>query len=141
MAASMTSFASILSALEVYPPIPANRRRKLRYPLDLSVRFRFSRASTFSGTGRVVNVSSNGVLVASQHVVSPHECKIGAPVELSIEWPFLLDGRVPLQFFTQGRVVRREESVFAAAFERRQFRTARTTNILEWPANSAAVLH
>jgi hypothetical protein len=142
MAASMTSFANILSALEQRPPTQPDRRQKLRYPLDLSVSFRFSSgASPFTGAGRVVNVSSGGVLVVSKRVVSPHECKMGARVEMSIEWPFLLDGRVPLQFFAQGRVVRRGEGVFAAAFERRQFRTVRTTNLLEWPANSAPVLH
>ena len=50
-------------------PIPADRRLKVRYPLDLGVRFRsLSGRSRFSGAGRTVNMSSGGVLVVSEHV-------------------------------------------------------------------------
>jgi hypothetical protein len=44
-------------------------------------------------------------------------------MEMSMEWPSLLDGRVPLQLFAVGRVLRRGSSYFAAAFERYEFRT------------------
>ena len=36
----------------------------------------------------------------------------GVRIELSIEWPSLLDGRVPLQVVTVGRVVRCEHVNF-----------------------------
>ena len=123
-------------------PIPAERRLKFRFPLDLSVRFRPLSGSLFSGAGRAVNVSSGGVLVVSQHVVSQHEISVGARLELSIEWPSLLDGRIPLQLFAVGRIVRHRASGFAAAFERYQFRTVRSSSlsharlgveVVQWP--------
>lgn len=67
------------------------RRLKLRHPLELRVRFRFSSAgSHFAGTGLAVNISSGGILVASKHQII-----VGTLVELSIEWPSLLHGRIP----------------------------------------------
>jgi hypothetical protein len=92
------------------------RRLRSRHPLDLRVRFRFSSAgSHFSGTGVAVNMNSGGILVASKHQVI-----VGTLVELSIEWPSLLHGRIPLQLIAMGRVLRREASHFAATFERHE---------------------
>jgi hypothetical protein len=51
-------------------------------------------------------------------------------VEMSFEWPALLDGRIPLQLFAVGLVVRRRTSDFAATFERYQFRTLRNSTLL-----------
>jgi hypothetical protein len=102
-------------------PVRAERRVKSRYPLDLSVRFRFYHAgSYYAGDGLAVNLSSGGVLVASQHKIV-----LGARVELSIEWPSLLNGIVPLQLFAVGHVVRRGASQFASTLERHAFRTAK----------------
>jgi hypothetical protein len=115
---------------------------KFRFPLDLMVRFRPLSGSLFSGAGRAANMSSGGVLVVSQHAVSEHEIKVGARVELSIEWPSLLDGKIPLQLFAVGRVVRHQAFDFAAAFEGYQFRTMRSTSlpharlgdgVIQWP--------
>jgi hypothetical protein len=54
-------------------------------------------------------------------------------MELSIEWPPLLHGRVPLRFVTVGEVVRCDASSFAVMLERHQFRTAKrkVTSIAE----------
>ncbi len=65
-------------------------------------------------------MSSGGVLVAA-----PHEISAGTPLELSIEWPFLLEGRVPLQLVGSGKVVRCETFGFALLLSRHQFRTAK----------------
>jgi len=101
----------------------SDRRSKSRYPLDLNVRFRcLSERSFVSGEGLAVNVSSGGVLVASHD-----EITLGALVELRIEWPLLLDGRTPLQLIALGRVVRRGDCHFAAAFERHEFRTMKSS--------------
>ena len=109
-------------------PILAERRLKLRYLLDLSVRFRsISGASLFSGAGRSVKVSSGGVLVVSKDVVAQHEMSAGVWLEMSIEWPSLLDRRTPLQLFAVGRILRRGSSSFAATFERYQFRTMKSS--------------
>jgi hypothetical protein len=44
-------------------------------------------------------------------------------LELNIEWPTLLDGRVSLRLCAVGRLVRCEASRFAVVFARHEFRT------------------
>ncbi|HSR06802.1 MAG TPA: PilZ domain-containing protein [Bryobacteraceae bacterium] len=101
------------------------RRSKVRFPLELKVRYRsLSNRCPASGMGLVVNMSRSGVLVSSEH-----EMSVGVRIELNIEWPSLLDGRVPLQVVTVGRVVRCEPSSFAVVLARYQFRTTRKTNL------------
>ena len=53
-------------------------------------------------------------------------------MEMSIEWPWLLDGKIPLQLIATGRGLRRQGLHFAAAFERYEFRTKRQ-DVIEWP--------
>jgi hypothetical protein len=64
-------------------------------------------------------MSSGGVLVAHRH-----EIGAGATIELNIDWPFLLDGRVPLKLAIQGIVARCDTSTFAVVLSH-QFRTTR----------------
>jgi hypothetical protein len=156
MPTSTNSFSKIVAVPEEHhgaivsdPPIPAERRFRFRYPLNLSVRFRFlSGTFSFSGAGRTVNVSSRGVLVVSQHLISQQEISVPARVEMSIEWPSLLDGRIPLQLFAVGLVLRRGASDFAATFERYQFRTMRRSSqppaqvggeVIEWSPSKFAL--
>lgn len=95
------------------------RRSKIRFPLELPVRYRtLTRGRALAGEGRVVNVSSAGVLVACRH-----QMEAGARMELDVEWPSLLDGRVPLQLVLVGQVVRCEASTLAVVLDRHQFRT------------------
>ena len=107
-----------------HSPILTERRSNSRYPLDLRVSFRLiSRASPLSGAGRTVNLSAAGLLVATPGVVSCDEFSAGARLEINIEWPVLLDGRIPLQLFAIGLVVRRGAANFAVTFQHHQFRT------------------
>jgi hypothetical protein len=105
------------------PPAVTERRSRVRFPFELRVRYRtLGRGNPFAGVGWVVNMSSDGVLVGHQH-----EMRAGVRTELTIEWPSLLDGRVPLQLVTVGTVVRCEASRFAVALGRYQFRTKKRT--------------
>ncbi len=108
----------------IRPPISIERRSGVRFPLDLKIRYRtLGRGRPLAGTGWVVNISSGGVLVVCQH-----ELNTGTRLELNIDWPSLLDGHVPLQLVTLGRVLRSETSSFAAVLAHYQFRTtSRTT--------------
>jgi hypothetical protein len=127
-------------------PVLAERRSKVRYPLDLSVRFRyFAEGSLLFGVGRTVDVSSGGILVTCPRIISPHEIDVGMNVEMSIEWPPLLDGRISLQLFAVGWVVRRRPFDFAASFERYQLRTMKSAiqpdarsgaDVIEWPPST-----
>jgi hypothetical protein len=107
-------------------PLCGERRSRVRFPLGLQVRCRtLERGSSFAGVGRVVNMSSGGVLVACQHNLSA-----GTRMELNVEWPSLLDGRIPLQLVMVGRIVRSTLSGFAVVSDRQyQFRTTRRTVI------------
>jgi hypothetical protein len=131
MAASNHSFAGIppfleerSSSLVANWPVQAERRVKFRYPIDLRVAFRyFSHRTRLSGTGRAVNIGSGGILVDSAHQIAE-----GALVEISIEWPCLLHGRIPLQLVAVGRVLRRGTSQFAVSFEGHEFRTMKISS-------------
>lgn len=97
------------------------RRSKVRFPLELRVNYRtLGRESPCAGEGWVVNMNKSGVLVSSKH-----ELGVGTRLELSIEWPSLLYGRVPLRFVTVGTIVRCDASSFAVTLARYQFRTAK----------------
>jgi hypothetical protein len=101
-------------------PIEMERRSKERYALVLKVRYRALGPKLHSGEGQVVNLSSSGALVVSQH-----EFGVGEKLEVSIEWPSLLNGGIPLQLVAIGNVVRGGTSSFAMRFRRYQFRTLR----------------
>lgn len=131
MATSKSSLRRVVPLLEprsarvINWPIRAERRLKARYPLDLSVNYRYVyHGFRFSGAGRAVDLSSGGILVASHHQLIEYPL-----MELSIEWPFLLDGRVPLQLITIGRALPRGEFHFAVAFERHEFRTTKSSGL------------
>jgi hypothetical protein len=116
-------FREDLRALVSGGNIPAERRQKFRYRLDLNVRFGPSRAgSSLCGEGIIVNMSSGGVLIASSD-----QPAVGELVEMRIEWPSLLDGIIPLQMIAMGRIVRRGPARFAAAFQRHEFRTMKSS--------------
>ena len=96
------------------------RRSRVRFPLDLKVSFRTQGGSyPVAGNGSVADISSGGVLIAYDQEIS-----VGTRMELSVEWPVLLDGRVPLQLAAVGRVVRSEIVRFAVELEQYHFRTA-----------------
>jgi hypothetical protein len=98
---------------------PLERRTKIRYPVTLTVRYRtLGRYHPISGLGRTVNMSSGGILVASEQGMA-----LGTRLEINLEWPSLLDGLIPLQLVAVGKVVRCVESGFALSFMQYQFRT------------------
>jgi hypothetical protein len=102
------------------PPRKVERRTRLRFPFELRVRFRsVGEVYPVAGAGWVRNISSGGVLVMYQH-----EVRLGTTLELHIDWPTRLEGRIPLQLVATGTVVRRELFSFALGLERYHFRIA-----------------
>ncbi len=100
------------------------RRSKVRYPLELTVRYQtIDRGRKVSGVGRTVNVSSSGLLMNADNALPE-----GARMRVTIEWPTLLNGTTPLQLVTIGRVVRRGALSLAVALEHYQFRTRKRTS-------------
>jgi hypothetical protein len=64
-------------------------------------------------------MSSGGMLVTRSR-----QLKVGVLVELRVDWPLLLDGRIGLQLVATGHVVRSGPSSFAVLFNQHQFRTS-----------------
>jgi PilZ domain len=99
------------------------RRSKVRYPVNLNVRYRtLSDGPTLVGVGRTLNVSSRGFLIASaQEIV-----RDGSRLQVSLEWPWLLHGTTPLQLIAVCRVTRRRPAEFAVKMDSYQFCTRKS---------------
>ncbi len=96
-----------------------DRRARMRYPVELKVHYHTLRKKRpQAGVGYTRNVSTDGLLIES-----PNELTLGALVEVSIEWPYLLNGEIPLQLAAVGKVVRCKESSFAMHLQKHEFRT------------------
>jgi hypothetical protein len=99
------------------PPKPLlERRRNVRFPITLPVRYAFSKGC---GWGRILNIGSGGALFTVDKPV-----KAGDGVELCIGWPVLLHAEVHLNLVACGAIVRTEEGCAAVRFEQFRFRTA-----------------
>ena len=111
----------------------ADRRAADRYPIDREVRYKVMNRKNEdeAGTGRTINMSSNGVLFTTDQHLIP-----GRRLELSISWPAQLNSKVSLKLVARGRVVRCEEGRAAIEIHQYEFRThASGPHVL--PTNSA----
>lgn len=96
------------------------RRNKARFPVRLTVRYRsMSDEPALAGTGQTVNMSSRGLLIASNQP----QVQAGSRLQLMVDWPFLLHGSTPLQLIASCRVTRCLPQEFAVKFEQYLFRT------------------
>jgi hypothetical protein len=96
-----------------------NRRSAVRFPIEQDVRYKvFARNRIEVGLGKTVNMSSNGVLFTTERPLA-----LGTRLEVSLNWPALLDHKCPLKLVTTGRVVRSESGMAAIVIERYEFRT------------------
>jgi hypothetical protein len=96
------------------------RRSNTRYPVELNVRYRtLANGRPVLGMGRTLNASSRGLLIASGQQIVHY----GSLLQVSLEWPLLLDGTTPLQLIAVCRVIRCQPAGFAVRLQRYQFRT------------------
>ena len=98
------------------------RRQKVRFPLVELARYRRPgrQRKTLAGVGQTVNFSSSGALLRVQEPF-----RVGDPLEMSVEWPVLLNGSVPIRLLAHGHVVRVDEGTIALKFEGHEFRTSK----------------
>src|SRR5215217_406437 len=82
-------------------PGAPERRIADRFPIEREVRFRMlgKRNANVEGVGKTINISSNGVLFATDAVLAP-----GRRIEVSISWPAQLDNRCQLKLVAKGRI-------------------------------------
>ena len=97
----------------------AERRTAVRFPIEQEVRYKvFNRNTIELGSGRTINMSSNGVLFTTERTLSP-----GERLEVAVNWPAHLDNHCPLKLVTTGRIVRSDNGRAALSIERYEFRT------------------
>lgn len=98
-----------------------DRRGADRFPIEREVRYKVlsKKSVDESGVGRTVNMSSNGILFTSEHVLLP-----GRRLEVSVSWPAQLNNQTPLKLVARGRVIRFEGGQTAIEIQQYEFRTS-----------------
>jgi hypothetical protein len=98
----------------------SDRRSADRFPIEREIRYRIlnKRNVLEEGTGKTVNISSNGVLFTTDQILIP-----GKRLELSISWPAQLDNKCQLKLVAKGRIARLEQGRAAVEIQQYEFRT------------------
>ena len=93
---------------------------KRRFQIEQEVRYKmlYGQRIAETGTGKTQNISSGGVWFTTENMLTT-----GMPVELSMNWPVLLNDSCPMKLMIYGCVVRSNERGAAVAIERYEFRT------------------
>jgi hypothetical protein len=95
-------------------------RSNTRFPLTLELRYNVSdrRGPGTTGSGRTIDLSSSGLSFTADRPLS-----IGQRLDVSIDWPALLNGGVQLQLILSGVVVRTDGNIAALRIQRHEFKT------------------
>jgi len=96
------------------------RRTKRRFQVEQEVRYKmlYGQRIAETGTGKTANISSGGVWFTTENMLTT-----GMPVEVSMNWPVLLNESCAMKLMIYGCVVRSNEKGAAVAIERYEFRT------------------
>ena len=105
----------------------SDRRAADRFPIAREVRYKVlnKKNADEAGNGRTVNMSSNGVLFTSEHMLLP-----GKRMELAISWPAQLNNKTPLKLVARGRVVRFYDGRAAMEIQQYEFRTSAAQSLM-----------
>jgi PilZ domain len=96
-------------------------RRHRRYPISLNVTYKLFHNGRIErlGSGQTLDVSTGGACF---------QCGDAFPstgsIELTINWPCLLEGVCPLKLVMRGRIVRADGQRIAVEAQHHEFRTA-----------------
>jgi len=99
------------------------RRNKRRFQIEQDVRYKmlYGQRIAETGSGKTRNISSGGVWFSTESMLTT-----GMPVELSMNWPVLLNDSCPMKLMIYGCVIRSNDKGAAVAIERYEFRTQGT---------------
>jgi hypothetical protein len=100
------------------------RRASKRFPIEQEVSYRVLDHKAVvpeSGVGRTFDMSSGGVRFATEQ-----RLRSGKRIEVSVNWPAVLEGGCLLKFVAVGRIVRVEDSRASIVIEQHEFRTRRS---------------
>ena len=106
-------------------PHGADRRTNARFPSRLAVSYQALEHPFLSGvaTGETLNISSKGLLFTTEEALQP-----GQLLQVSVDWPAMLDNQVPLKLVAEGRIVRNINGQAAMRIDKYEFRTRRIKN-------------
>jgi hypothetical protein len=102
----------------------AERRARTRFRLTLELRYAVTRlrAPVEACSGLTIDLSSSGL-----NFIADRRMLAGQELDVSIDWPVLLDGGVRLQLNILGVVVRTNGTATALQIRRHEFRTRRVS--------------
>jgi hypothetical protein len=106
------------------PPLESRadeRRSHQRYPISLPLDYRLLHRGRVDslGSARTINMATGGVLLQADASLI-----MGRQIELSINWPMLLEGVCPLKLVMWGRITRSDSQGVAIQTRQHEFRTA-----------------
>ena len=112
----------------------ADRRTNARFPCRLAVSYQALEHPIFSGQGtsETLNVSSKGLLFTSNE-----KFEAGQLVQVSLDWPALLENQIPLKLVAEGRIVRNSSGQTAMTIDKYEFRTRRIPKAAAAAASAA----
>jgi hypothetical protein len=118
---------------QVVTEIAGDKRSKQRYPIDLAVKYNIVKNGLVIGTatGNTVDVSSDGIAFTTIETL-----RVGAYLELNINWPVLLNGSCAMKLVVEGKVVRSDGSLTAIRILRYEFRTRGRLGSQSQPASA-----
>ena len=99
-----------------------DRRASDRFPIEREVRYRTLNyrkgAAEESGSGKTINMSSNGILFQTEQALQQ-----GRRLELAVNWPAQLNNNTPLKLVAKARVVRSDAQTAAVEILQYEFKT------------------
>jgi len=100
------------------------RRSKYRFEIQRDLRYKMTAEGipVAAGTGKTINICSSGIAFSTDHPM-----QAGAFIELSINWPVLLDDNCPMRLNVFGRILRAEGMEAVCSIDKYEFRTAPRT--------------
>jgi len=112
--------SELLQEKETHTSNERERRSKRRFVIEQEVRYKmlYGQRIAETCTGKTMNISSSGVWFTTENMLTT-----GMPVEISMNWPVLLNETCPMKLMIYGCVVRSNEKGAAVAIERYEFRT------------------
>lgn len=95
----------------------------LRYPIALSVQYKIPNhdPAKQTGSGKTRSISSDEIFFETQNCLPE-----GSEIDLTIDWPCMLDGACRLMLVVHGSVVRGDAKGTAVKFSRYEFRTRKS---------------
>lgn len=102
-----------------------DRRGALRFPMALELQFREVGVGPYlaQGAGQTVDLSSDAIFFTPSCALAP-----GTRLEVSVQWPVRLEGKVPLKFVVRGVVMGYRRPHAVLAIQHYEFRTLRASS-------------